>query len=246
MTDVDCVTCREAVSARLDGEAEPVPAEQTDEHLASCVSCRSWQARAGESSRTMRVRRAPEVPDLADTVLEMAVLPPSVRGWWARIALVAVAAGQIGLAMSQFMGVGAPNEHGVAAGHLFNEGTAWNMALGIGLLWSALRTRATSGLIPVLGGFVVIIGIYSAHDLVAGAVSTSRVLGHGMLLLGLGLLVVINRWYNEPAPGPGQALDDPRADTDAGEKPEVADPEKPAGDTRRSGHLRPAGRHRAA
>jgi predicted anti-sigma-YlaC factor YlaD len=244
MTDVDCLTCREAVSARLDGEDEPVPAAQTDEHLAGCAACRAWQVRITEASRLLRVRPAAEVPDLSAAILDLAVPPASTRGWWARIALIAVATGQLSIALAQMLGAGAPHDaHGGV--HLFNESTAWNLALGIGLLWAAFRTRVTSGLSPVLGGFLLLLGIYSAHDLVTGAVPASRVVGHGLLLLGLGLLIVINRGYGDPAPQPGQALDD----LPDGSSPTAAEPAEPGAakeNPRRRGHLRPAGRHRAA
>ncbi|HEX6352663.1 zf-HC2 domain-containing protein [Actinophytocola sp.] len=252
MTDVDCLTCREAVSARLDGEAEPVPAEHTDEHLASCADCRAWQARVTATSRLLRVRQAPDVPDLSAAILDMAVPPSNTRGWWARIALIAVAAAQLSLALSQMLGVGAPHnaEHaGVPiADHFFNESTAWNLALGIGLLWTAFRSRATSGLIPVLGGFVLLLGIYSTYDLVTGAAPVARVIGHGLLLVGFGLLVVINRCYNDPAPQPGQSLDDTRDDLPGGPAAEAdqPQPDTAAGNGKRHRHLRPAGRHRAA
>jgi predicted anti-sigma-YlaC factor YlaD len=249
MTHVDCLTCREAISARLDGETEPVPATQTDEHLASCAACRAWRARVTEKSRMLRVRPAPPVPDLSATILEMATPPPSTRGWWARIALIGVAAGQLSLALSQMLMGGAHGaEHGAAplAGHLFNESTAWNMAIGIGLLWAAFRSRVTSGLIPVLGGFVVFLGAYSAYDLVSGAAPASRVLEHGLLVLGLGLLIVINRRYNDPAPHPDTAHDDTHEDLPDGTAADgTAEPNQTTG-TRRHGHLRPAGRHRAA
>ena len=75
MTFVDCLTCREALSARMDGEAEPAPAEQTDQHLAACAACRSWQARVARTSRTLRVRQATPVPDLSAAILDMAVPP---------------------------------------------------------------------------------------------------------------------------------------------------------------------------
>jgi predicted anti-sigma-YlaC factor YlaD len=250
MTDVDCVTSREALSARIDGEAEPVPAELTDQHLASCGACRSWQARAIALSRALRVRQAPAVPDLSATILEMAAPPLSTRGWWARIALIAVAAAQIGLALTQVLGVAAPGNHGhtglAGAEHLFNESTAWNLALGIGLLWAAFRARVTSGLIPVLGGFVALLGMYSVHDLIAGTAPVSRVVQHGLLLIALGLLIVINRWYQDPAPGHGEALEDVPHDYTA---PADAGPGEPApgrGSASRRGPLRPAGRHRAA
>ena len=80
MTTVDCLTCREALSARMDGEAEPVPASETDEHLASCVECRAWQVRVAQVSRMLRVRQAPPVPDLSAAVLDVAVPPQRTRG----------------------------------------------------------------------------------------------------------------------------------------------------------------------
>lgn len=253
MSDVDCQTCREAVSARLDGEAEPVPAERTDEHLASCADCRSWQTRVAETSRVLRVRQAQEVPDLSAAILDLAVPPSTTRGWWARIALIGVAAAQLSLALAQMLGVGAPHGgHGgpEVAGHLFNESTAWNVALGVGLLWAAFRSRVTSGLIPVLGGFVLILAVYSTHDLLTGVAPASRVVGHGLLLLGLGLLVVINRWYDEPTPRPGRSLDDTGADVPGGAaadpRDQAEDAAKETGSTRGGRHLRPAGRHRAA
>lgn len=248
MRHVDCLTCREAISARLDGEPEPVPAEQTDEHLASCAACRAWQARVTATARTLRVRPAQEVPDLTAAILETAVPPSGTRGWWARIALIAVATAQLSLALAQMLGVGShTTEHVPVAGHLFNESTAWNVALGVGLLWAAFRTRVTTGLIPVLSGFVVLLGIYSAHDLVNGTAPVARVLGHGLLLLGLGLLIVINRRYDDPAPQPGTALDDTHDDVTGGAVPEdPAEPGQAAGGSGRHRHLRPAGRHRAA
>ncbi|WP_061005639.1 zf-HC2 domain-containing protein [Mycolicibacterium mucogenicum] len=40
---MECEIAREALSARMDGEHEPVPARRVDEHLASCPECRQWQ-----------------------------------------------------------------------------------------------------------------------------------------------------------------------------------------------------------
>ncbi len=60
-----------------------------------------------------------------------------------------------------------------AAGHLFNESTAWNLALGVGMLWAAFRPRATAGLVPMLAIFVVVLAAYSTHDLLTGAAPVS-------------------------------------------------------------------------
>jgi len=66
---VDCLACRDAVSARMDGEAEPVPAEVTDAHLLVCAACRSWGELAAEVTRAVLMRAMVPVPDLADRIL---------------------------------------------------------------------------------------------------------------------------------------------------------------------------------
>ena len=246
-TDVDCLTCREALSARIDGEAEPVPAAETDTHLETCASCRAWETRAFAITRTLRVREEPAAPDLAGAILDTATPPVNTRGWGPRIALILVAAAQVGLAMYQIVGTGTTAqhvEHGdvPVAGHLFNESTAWNLALGIGLLWAAFRSRATAGLIPVIGAFLAVLTVYSAHDVITGAVSVSRVVSHGVLLIGLALMIVINRWYSDPAPRDTGAADDSSdaAHTDA---PEAAADKAPgSGRSSRRRGIRPAGR----
>jgi predicted anti-sigma-YlaC factor YlaD len=247
VTDVDCLTCREALSARIDGEAEPAPAAETDAHLETCASCRAWEARAFAVTRTLRVREEPAAPDLADAILEMATPPVNTRGWWPRIALIGVAAAQVGLAISQIVGAGTTAqhvEHGdvPVAGHLFNESTAWNLALGIGLLWAAFRSRVTAGLIPVVGAFLAVLTVYSAYDVITGAASVSRVVSHGVLLLGLALMIVISRWYSDPAPrGTGTADDSSdAAHTDAPEAP--ADQNSSPGRSSRRRGIRPTGR----
>lgn len=63
-TRVDCDTCREALSARIDGEAEPAA---PDEHLHSCPECQEWETAAAALFREF----ADELPtpDLAAAVL---------------------------------------------------------------------------------------------------------------------------------------------------------------------------------
>jgi predicted anti-sigma-YlaC factor YlaD len=232
----------------MDGEAEPAPAEETDAHLETCASCRTWQVRAFAATRALRVRQAPAVPDLAAGILEQATPPVNTRGWWPRIALVCVAAAQVCLAVSQLVGVGTTADraaHGglPVAAHLFHEGIAWNLALGVGLLWAAFRSRVTSGLIPVAGTFVLVLTVYSTHDVITGAVPLGRVLTHGLVVVGLGLMIVINRWYSDPEPRGGARAD---GATDAVEEAATAVDDKPASPRRpqRRRWIRPTGRTR--
>ena len=248
---MDCLTCRESLSARLDGEAEPAPAEQVDAHLAECGACRAWQRRGEELNRVLRVRPATPVPDLHEAILADAPQIEPAQGWWVRGALVCVAVAQVTLGLSQLVGMGTTAMHvghedaPAVAGHLFNESTAWNLALGIGMLWAAFRPRATSGLLPVLAGFVVVLFAYSAHDLVTGAAPVSRVLGHGLLVLGLGLMIVVNRRHHPHAPDGARASTTPGTPAEGAGAVDGPDGTDVAGPTGRP-HLRPAGRHRAA
>ena len=239
---VDCLTCRESLSARLDGEAEAAPAEQVDAHLVACGACQLWLRNAEDLNRLLRVRPAVPVPDLTQAILAAAPVLEPRQGWGVRGALVCVAVAQIALGLSQLVGAGtaAMNvEHGTA-GHLFNESTAWNLALGIGMLWAAFRPRATTGLVPMLTGFLVVLLTYSAHDLLTGAAPVSRVLGHGLLVVGLILMIIVNRRHLPRAPESAKATLPGTGHTggDAGSTDVAAPAGRP--------HLRPASHHRAA
>ncbi|MET9224200.1 zf-HC2 domain-containing protein, partial [Lentzea sp. NPDC003310] len=146
---VECTSCREALSARLDGEEEGVPADQVDAHLDGCASCREWHDSAAALTRTLRVRPATPVPDLAAAVLDAAppVVPATPKGWLPRGLLTGVAVAQLTLGLAQVLGVSSSHSGhttGVDSSHLFNESTAWNLALGLGLLWTALRPVAAT------------------------------------------------------------------------------------------------------
>jgi predicted anti-sigma-YlaC factor YlaD len=194
------------------------------------------------------------VPDLTEAILADAPTIEPAQGWGVRGALVCVAVAQVALGLGQLVGMGPTAMHvahgggPAVAGHLFNESTAWNLALGIGMLWAAFRPRATTGLVPVLAGFVVVLFAYSAHDLATGAAPVSRVLGHGLLVIGLVLLIIVNRRHRPPAPEAARApqlsgTTGGTADTASGvSEPAGLDATGPTGRP----HLRPAGRHHAA
>lgn len=53
---MDCEVARETLSARLDGEREPVPSARVDEHLDECGACGLWfEQVAGQASRLQRL-----------------------------------------------------------------------------------------------------------------------------------------------------------------------------------------------
>jgi predicted anti-sigma-YlaC factor YlaD len=200
---------REALSARLDGEPEPVSPELVDRHLESCAGCRSWRARADTLRRRMVVREAPAVPDLSEAILDR-IPAPSGERWPARIALAVVAIAQSTLSTAQLLGVatgmGAMPDP-VMVGHLAHESAAWNLAIGAGLLWAALRPRSAAGQLPMLTGFVLVLAVLSVDDLAGHAVTAGRLLTHGFVLLGLMLLFVVWRQHRDSGrPGTGDAI----------------------------------------
>lgn len=202
--DVRCEKCREALSARLDGEDDEDGAAErnaVDRHLASCSGCRRFLDDAAWVTRLTRTGVAEPGPDLVDRVL--AAAPPSRRGRFAAIARVligVVAAGQLALA-----GVGLLATQGMAHAmhpatlsgatmtHMSHEAAAWNLAIGVGFLWVALRSSRTAGLVPVLAAFVALLTMLSAVDLAAGRVDTLRLLSHLLVVLGLGLVLLLDR-----------------------------------------------------
>jgi predicted anti-sigma-YlaC factor YlaD len=187
-----CQACREALSARLDGEAEPMPAGAVDRHVSTCAGCRSWLVRAERLHRSLLLSAAPPVPDLTEVILERTPLPGN-EGWPVRIGLGLVAIAQLALALSQLLDTHAGHD----TGHLTHESSAWNLAVGVGLLWAALRTKAAAGQLPVLAGFVAVLTILSAIDAVNGNVTPGRLLSHGLVVAGLLLLLVVHRQHRD-------------------------------------------------
>ncbi|MCX2954506.1 zf-HC2 domain-containing protein [Lentzea sp. NEAU-D7] len=241
---MDCSICREALSARLDGEDEGVPADQVDAHLETCAACQDWNGTATALTRTLRVRPAVPVPDLTAAILDAAppITPPAPRGWLPRMLLGGVAVAQLTLGLAQVLGASSPHGGHAGGGHLFNESTAWNLAIGLGLLWTALRPVATAGMLPVTAAFVAVLIPYSASDLINGTATAGRVLSHSLLVAGLALLALVH--FRDRDPGGRSPLQDSDSPDTAG----TSDPPERVSATgpRRRVRLRPVSRRGAA
>ncbi|WP_446223079.1 zf-HC2 domain-containing protein [Nocardia sp. IBHARD005] len=197
-----CALAREALSARLDGEDEPVPADRLDEHLANCPDCRSWYAVAGRMTRRVRVSPAPPIPDLSAQILAAQPVAAPRRATArtvSRVLLALTGAAQLTVALAQALGVdfgmtAAHGEHAAAmSAHLLNETTAWTAALGVGFLTAALRPRTVAGLLPMVAAFVVVLGGYAAVDGMQDRVTVARLASHSLVLLGALLLMLLAR-----------------------------------------------------
>lgn len=231
---MECEIAREALSARMDGEHEPVPARRVDEHLASCPECRQWQDELNSQMDLLRGLIAADrtrMTAVTDTVSQPA-LPETRTGLdWVRVGLAVVGAVQIVLAVLQAAGVSIGVHVGHATGgHVVNESTAWSVALGVAMLVAAARPAAAMGLAIVGGVFTLVLTGYVVVDGLTGAVSAVRMLSHLPALAGVVLTVLVWRRH---------AVEPPRPDRDAA--PTLDDITLPdnASRGRRRGHLWP-------
>jgi len=187
-----CETCREALSARLDGEEPGVPAAELEAHLGSCAGCREWLAAAQRLHRQVRVAPAEPVPDLAAAILAAAApVFRSRRATVLRFGLLVVAVGQLALSMP-----------GLGGGlHLDHEMASWTVAAAVGFLSVAWRPHRVAGALPVLAAAVITLLAVSVRDVAAGHVHLQHEGRH--LLLVVGVLLLTALWRSLPGERPG-------------------------------------------
>ncbi|GAA3272578.1 zf-HC2 domain-containing protein [Dactylosporangium vinaceum] len=196
---MECERYREALSARLDGEDEPIEPALTDAHLAACPACRTWEHDAMAVTRLVRLQPLPGTPPPVPTLLA-----GFKRGHRRLVLALRVLLGVFGLA--QFMlgiaqaATAASTNHLHGSGHVFHESAAWNVAIGAGFAWIATRRATPSGALPMLTAFVALLVLLSASDLMNGTVETTRLISHGFVLAGYGIVLALSR----PALDPGR------------------------------------------
>ncbi|WP_305787817.1 zf-HC2 domain-containing protein [Symbioplanes lichenis] len=148
-----------------------------------------------------------------------------VRAWWHEtrsgdwrprataalyVALAVVGAVQLILGLAQ-VGGGSSSLHvhtGLDAtpGHLWHESAAWNVAVGAGYLFIALRRSRPTGLVPMLTAFVGMLLLLSVNDLSAARVDAERLVSHGFVILGYLLVVALSRVAGGTAQPPGDRI----------------------------------------
>ncbi|GIJ08144.1 zf-HC2 domain-containing protein [Micromonospora andamanensis] len=215
-----CEQWREILSAQLDGEVTADEQHRVGVHLETCAGCRAWLDSAARVTRRARTQVVTSLPDLTEAIL--AAAPPPRRHWrtlvasavpgrwWPtitgrpalvnglRAALGLLGAVQLVLGLAQ-IGRAEVAAHIHATGqHLWHESAAWNVAVGAGFLFVALRRTSPSGLLPMLGAFVVTLVLLSVNDLVASQVAVERLVSHGFLVVGYLITVLLARSSRRP------------------------------------------------
>lgn len=200
-----CQLCREALSARLDGEARGLSDHLIDDHVASCARCRAFAERSAAVHRRTAVRPAEVVPDLTDSILAasssttrpaVARTPAADGPHWSRWALLAVALTQVVLAVLA-LGYGRDPD---APLHLSRELGAWDLALGAALLWVVVRPGRAAGLMPFAVTLALAMAGTAAFDVAAGRADVATESQHLLELVAVALLVMIARRPEDRSP----------------------------------------------
>ncbi|MET8461984.1 zf-HC2 domain-containing protein [Micromonospora zamorensis] len=215
-----CEQWREVLSAQLDGEETAAELTAVQGHLDGCADCRAWFTAAAAVTRRVRTRLVTDVPDRTEAILAAVAAAPARRPWWRRGGLVAggrpagglraalgrgklvaglraalglLGAVQLVLGLAQ-VGRGAAADHLHPTGqHLWHESAAWNVAVGAGFLFVAVRRSPPAGLLPMLSAFVGTLLLLSVNDLATGSVGGERLVSHGFLVVGYLITVLLSR-----------------------------------------------------
>jgi predicted anti-sigma-YlaC factor YlaD len=178
-----CSTARELISARADGEADRGQPGGLDGHLDGCPACRAWEGRVHDLRRRVVLRQPLPPADLADRVVARLSVPHAGVGGWVRYALGVVAASLVVLNLPALLGLDSgPADH--QGRHLGTFG----VALGVGLLWAAIRPERAIGLVPLAVALAAATLAGAAVDVGVGRVGVVTEATHLLELVGVGLL----------------------------------------------------------
>lgn len=189
---------REAISARLDGEASDLDDTALEGHVATCRACAAWSEELAVLHRMVRVREAEPVPDLTAAILADAPLPAAVRRRTsplgepvsvARWALFVVALTQLVLAgPALLLGEGAG-----ATVHVARELGSFDVALAVGLLLAAWQPARAWGLLPVALALGCVLAGTAVLDVARGTATSLGEVHHLLDLAGVAILWQVGR-----------------------------------------------------
>ena len=202
---MNCLSAREAISARIDGEDPGLPGSALDAHLGSCADCRDWQQRAHELTRRARLGGPFLERDLTAQVL--AAVPPAWpgprrlargEGLAQRGGLVAVALAQLAITVPLLI-LGHDHDAGAHAAH---ELGSFDLALAIAFAVGAIRPALSAGLAWPCGAAATGLVVTAVADLIGGQTIGADEAQHLIAVAGAALLFWQARTIRSGAAGP--------------------------------------------
>lgn len=192
-----CAECRAwftaaaAVTRRVRTRLVVEVPDRTAAILAAASAAPARRSRWRRGPLVAGLRKVPGRGQLAAGLRAAFGRGPLVAGL--RSALGLLGAVQLVLGLAQ-VGRGATADHLHPTGqHLWHESAAWNVAVGAGFLFVALRRSPPAGLLPMLSAFVGTLLLLSVNDLATGSVGGERLISHGFLVVGYLITVLLSR-----------------------------------------------------
>lgn len=181
---LSCSTCREAVSARLDGEPAPVGEAEVAAHLRRCGACSAFAEQASDLHRRLRVAPAAMVPDLTVPILLAAGdRQPPLR---ARTPGLRWLAALVGLAQAAVAVAGL-----VGAGHAGRDLAVFELAVAAAFLVAAWKPARAAALVPVVGVLAVLEVVVAVINVAGATATVVGELPHLVPLIGVGVLALL-------------------------------------------------------
>lgn len=196
---MNCDTCREVLSARLDGEDTSLDDRAADAHLRGCAGCQEFQRAATQLHRGVRVRPAEWGPDLTGQILARIGAevqptgpnrpsPLTGRQRDLRVALIIVALLQVAFAVPLLLTGGSD-----AVAHASRELASFDAALAFGFLVCAWQPARVPGLLPVAVALGAFLAVTAAMDMFAGSAVLAGETVHLLEIAGVVLLWLLGR-----------------------------------------------------
>jgi predicted anti-sigma-YlaC factor YlaD len=196
---MDCVYCRELLSARLDGEP-PTPEEERagitqaiDAHVLTCAGCQAFAEEARVLHRNARIRAAEPVANLTRAIVASA--PAFRRRRLGSFTAAQIALGCVGLVLlvialpTMLLHTGG----GMAIHHTTRELAAFQAALGLGFLVVAWEPQRAAGVLPMAATLVGAMCMIALVDVGRGQVPSLAEAQHLFELAGLVLVWRVER-----------------------------------------------------
>jgi predicted anti-sigma-YlaC factor YlaD len=180
-----CEPWREAISARADGEPMNIEPRLVDAHLATCVSCRTFERNAHELGRGASVGTAPVLPDISGDVVKAVRAADRGSVWWVlRLALAVVATQVIVLSVPALLLGHATGSDSHGSRHL----GSFSVAYAIGLLVVALRPAKARGMLPLAAALAGCLAVTAVIDVITDHTPAIAEVDHIPELVGLVLV----------------------------------------------------------
>ncbi len=184
---VECSTARATLSALLDQEAEPEEARLANVHLGRCTDCSRWWKLIGPVTRSLRVRPAERIPDIATAALARSRGRPRTSFRLIRLGLALLASVELVLAIS-----------GVVAGrsaspiHDTQHVGVFGAAVAGALLFVAWRPRRAGGLMPIVVALGLAIPTFAVVDVINSNLTTGGGVHHLVQMCGLAMVWILS------------------------------------------------------